>query len=197
MENNKSPGNDDLSKEFYCLFRDETKNIFINSLRESKYLKALSTYQRQAVIRLIEKLNKGKRFISNWRFISLLNVVQKLVSKTLAAKLKKSSSVFNWSWSDCIHQWQVLRRNLLFGKLEGYLLAIDFEKAFDSLNHSFLIATLEHYGFGNDFTEWIKILPKNQESCVINGGHTPKYLRLTRGARQGDSISDYVFILTS
>ena len=67
---------------------------------------------------------------------------------------------------------------MLFGKLEGYLLAIYFKKAFDSLNHSFLIAALEHYGFGNNFIEWIKILQKNQESCVISGGHTPKYFRL-------------------
>ena len=32
-------------------------------------------------------------------------------------------------------------------QLEGYLRAIDFEKAFDSLNHNFLITALEHYGF--------------------------------------------------
>ena len=51
-------------------------------------------------------------------------------------------------------------------QLEGYLVAIDFEKAFDSLNNNFLITVLEHYGFGNDFIEWI------QESCVINGGYT-------------------------
>ena len=83
------------------------------------------------------------------------------------------------------------------GKLEGYLVVIDFEKAFDSLNHNFLITVLEHYGFGNDFIEWIKILLKNQESCVINAGHSTKYVRLERGARQGDPISAYLFILAS
>ena len=35
-------------------------------------------------------------------------------------------------------------------KLEGYLVAINFKKTFDSLNHNFLITALEHYGFGND-----------------------------------------------
>ena len=43
--------------------------------------------------------------------------------------------------------------------------------------------------------EWIKILLKSQESCFINGGHTTKYSRLERGARQGDPISAYLFIL--
>ena len=43
--------------------------------------------------------------------------------------------------------------------------------------------------------EWIKILLKSQKSCFINGGHTTKYSRLERGARQGDPISAYLFIL--
>ena len=80
-------------------------------------------------------------------------------------------------------------------QLGGYLLSIGFEKTFDSLNHNFLITTLEHYGFGNDYIEWIKLLIKNQESCAINGCQTTKYFRLERGARQGDPISAYLFIL--
>ena len=83
MENNKSPGNDGLTKEFYCLFWNEIISIFVNLLKESKCLKALSTSQRQAII---EKLNKDKQFISNWRPISLVNVV---ISKTLGATFKK------------------------------------------------------------------------------------------------------------
>ena len=58
-----------------------------------------------------------------------------------------------------------------------------------------MITALEDYGFGNDFIEWIKILLKSQESCVINAGHTTKYFRLERGAGQEDLISAYLFIL--
>ena len=76
--------------------------------------------------------------------------------------------------------------------MSGYLLTVDFEKAFDSLNHKFLIAVLKKYGFGEDFIDWIKILLRNHESCVINGGHTTTYFCLERGARQGDPA--YLFI---
>ena len=90
--------------------------------------------------------------------------------------------------ADIIETWDL-------EELEGYVVAIDFEKAFGSLNRNFLITALEHYGFGNDFIDCIKILLKNQESSVINDGHTTKYFRLERGARQGDPISAYLFIL--
>ena len=80
-------------------------------------------------------------------------------------------------------------------KRSGYLLTVDLEKAFDSLNHKFLIAFLKKYGFGEDFIDRIKVLMRNQESCVINGGHTITYFHLERGARQDDPISAYLFIL--
>ena len=80
-------------------------------------------------------------------------------------------------------------------KIGGFLVPMDIEKAFDSLDHNFLISTLEKYGFGQNFILWIKILLNNQESCVINGGKTTKYFMLGRGARQGDSISAFLFIL--
>ena len=73
--------------------------------------------------------------------------------------------------------------------------ATDIEKAFDSLDYDFLMLTLEIYGFGKNFILWVKILLRDQESCVINGGTTTKYFSLGRGARQGDPISAILFIL--
>ena len=55
--------------------------------------------------------------------------------------------------------------------------------------------TLKAFGFGENFINWIKIILTNQESCVMNGGNSTGYFKLERGARQGDPISAYLFIL--
>ena len=49
----------------------------------------LSNSQKQAIIRLIEKKGKDRRYIKNWRPISLLNVDTKIASKALALRLEK------------------------------------------------------------------------------------------------------------
>ena len=81
MQNDKSPGNNGLTKEFYETFWDELKEIFVISVREAKEIGHLSTSQRQVIIKLIEKKDKDKRFMKNWRPISLLNVDSKIISK--------------------------------------------------------------------------------------------------------------------
>ena len=79
--------------------------------------------------------------------------------------------------------------------IEGILMTVDIEKAFDSIDHSFLMCVLKKFEFGNDFRKWIQILMKNPESCIINGGKTTPYFKLERGTRKGDPISAYLFIL--
>ena len=88
MPSNKSPGNDGLSKEFFETFWEKIKDVHINSLKQAKIKNTLSISQRQAVIKLLEKKDRDKRFVKNWRPISLLNVDTKILSKALAAKLK-------------------------------------------------------------------------------------------------------------
>ena len=77
----------------------------------------------------------------------------------------------------------------------GYLVTMDIEKAFDSLDHDFLVNVLNKFGFGSNFISWIKLLLNSQQSCVINGGNTTPYFNLEKGARQGDPVSAYLFIL--
>ena len=79
--------------------------------------------------------------------------------------------------------------------LNVYLVTIDIEKAFDSLNHSFFMAFLKKLGFGTSFLECSEDVLKNQELCVINATTTTAYFKLQKGTRQVDPISTYLFIL--
>ena len=54
-------------------------------------------------------------------------------------------------------------------------MTLNIEKAFDSVNHLFLIKAREKYCFKKDIIKWMQILIQNQESCVINGGTTTSY----------------------
>ena len=89
--------------------------------------------------------------------------------------------------SDILEIWNSL-------VLEGFLVTVDIEKAFDFVNHCFLLQILQKSGFGIDFVNWIKTI-LNQESCIINGGKTTKYFKLERGTQQVDPISAYLFTL--
>ena len=74
MKNGKSPGNDGLTKEFYKCFFNEICNQLIATLNESFTVGQLCTSQLQAIITLIEKKTKDKRFLKNQRPVSLVNV---------------------------------------------------------------------------------------------------------------------------
>ena len=65
MQNNKSPGNDGLIKEFFVTFWGDIKDTFLNSCCTAKLKKELITSQIQAVIKIIKKKDKDKRFIKN------------------------------------------------------------------------------------------------------------------------------------
>ena len=205
MEDNKSPGNDGLTKEFYTAFWTETKNPFLASVQAASVKGELSSSQRQAVIKLTEKEDRDKRLIKNWRPISLLNIDMKLITKVLATRLKKVlPSLISPNQTAYVENRFIGESGRLISdmleitktlKKEGFLITIDIEKAFDSVDHNFLLTSLDKYGFGEQFLSWIKTILKNQESCIINGGTTTKYFNLERGTRQGDPISAYLFIL--
>ena len=205
MSIGKSPGNDGLSIEFYKAFWDDLKPVLFDSYKYSRVVGELSSSQRQAIMKLIEKKDKDKRFIANWRPISLLNVDTKILSKCMASRLipvlptiisADQTAYVKGRFigesirliSDVLEMTQALN-------IPGYLLTIDLEKAFDSIDPIFLMACMEKMGFGPNFLAWVSILLKKNESCVSNGGHTTRYFHLKRGARQGDPIAAYFFII--
>ena len=79
--------------------------------------------------------------------------------------------------------------------LDAFVLAIDFEAAFDSLEWNFTWKVLAAYGFPNFYVDALKTVYKNIEACVVNGATTSPYFKTSRGARQGDPMSAILFIL--
>ena len=163
----KAPGNDGLTVEFYKVFWLLLGNLVVDCLNEAYDYGELSTSQKMAMIKLIEKKGKDKMHIKNWRPISLLNVDAKIASKALAKRLEtvlpliihgnqcayvKGRSIF-----DCT---RIIDDIMFYTKeknLSGLLLAIDFEKAFDSLDWTFLNKALSAFNFGQSLKKKLNL----------------------------------------
>ena len=89
MANNKSPGNDGLSKELYVCFFNEIHTYLLSTLNCSFSRGHMTSSHKQALIILIEKKGKDKRLLKNWRPISLINVDAKIALKALALRIRK------------------------------------------------------------------------------------------------------------
>ena len=165
----------------------------------------LSISQKQTVIKLNEKKDRDKRLIKNWRPIFLLNTDAKLISKILGKRIRKHlPSLISSNQTAYLDKRFISKGGRLISdileitdllKIKSLLVTVDIEKAFYSVDHQFLINVLKSSGFEKNVVRWIKILLKNQESCIINGGITTKYFKLETGIRQGDPISTYLLIL--
>ena len=153
---------------------------------------------------LIEKKDRDKRLVKNWRPISLINVDCKIASKALASRLKKViPQIIHYDQTAYVQGRNIGESIRLIGdlidhadkeNLDGMLFAADIEKAFDSLEHNFLFATLAKFGVGPDFIKWIKVLFFDAKSCVMNNGFSTGYFNLCHGTKQGDrSLHIYPF----
>jgi len=79
--------------------------------------------------------------------------------------------------------------------IRGLLMMLDFKKAYDLIEFPFLYKVLKKFNFGSMLVKWIKLFYTNIESCVTNNQITSQYFNVTRGLRQGDPLSSYLFIL--
>ena len=205
MENNKTPGTDGLTSEFYRYFWKLLGPFMVNSFNFAFQNGTLSISQRQAIISLIPKKKKKTEYLKNWRPVSLLNVDYKIATKTIALRLEKVLP-------NLIHPCQsgyvkgrfigesirLITDTMHFTKeknIPGVAVFLDFEKAFDSIEWNFIHKCLETFNFGSDLRQWIKVFYTNISSCVLNNGHASKHFLLERGVRQGCPLSGVLFVI--
>ena len=165
----------------------------------------MSVSQKLGVIILLPKPNKDKALLSNWRPISLLNQCYKILSGVLAERLKPTlPTVINQDQKgfvkgryigECIRTTYDVIEYAKNNNKVGLLLLIDFEKAFDSISHSFIVKTLHIFGYGYSFIKWINLILNDLSSCINHCGNITERFKVGRSCRQGDPISPYLFIL--
>ena len=130
----------------------------------------------------------------------------KIVSKALAKRLghilpdliqyNQNANVKGRSIFDAVRTIDDVLEYTKQSEQFGILVTIDFEKAFDSRDHKFLLKVLHTFNFGPSFIQWIRTFYSNVSSCFINNGFTRNYFSVDRGVRLGDPLSPLLFILS-
>jgi hypothetical protein len=207
LPNNKTPGSDGFTTNFYKFFWSKIKTLVYDSFQYSFKTGEMSIDQRRAIINLQPKPNKDIRYLKNWRPISLLNTDYKILTKSLANRLQtviptiisedQTGYVKGRYIGENIRSIIDILEHTSFKHNPGLMIFLDFEKAFDSLSWSFLNKTLSFFNFGENFISWIKTIYKNITACVTNNGYSTEFFQIKRGIRQGCPISALLFILTA
>jgi exonuclease III len=205
MKSDKSPGPDGLPKEFYLTFFDILGSTLVIILNLALINGQLSASQRLSFISLICKDNNNSENLRNWRPISLCCVDYKILTKVLSMRLGNVLENIIHSDQTCSIKGRTIFDNVhLLRNVQDYveqkqmgcgIVSLDFEKAFDRVEHTFLQRVLHAFGFGDTFCNWVDAIYTNIYSSVIVNNFVSNPFLLTRGVRQGCSLSPLLFVL--
>lgn len=200
---NKASGPDGLTSEFM------QKNWIVLSAQVMEIMQAF--HANSIDLSLINKANvvfipkkDSLEFVTDFRPISIVNIVPKLISKILASRLAcKMPELISPYQTACIKGRQISEnfnatRELLHHITDtgspAVLLKVDFAKAFDSIEWPFLLQVLATRGFSQVWIGWFKQILNTTTSKVING-EASAFFKHHRGLRQGDPLSPLLFNL--
>ena len=207
MKNNKTPGIDGITSEFLKVFWGTLKYIIHKAINASYDKGSMSQSMRTCIITCLPKGNKDRKFLKNWRPISLLSSIYKLMYGVIANRLRNTLDTIICNTQTGFLSGRQISDNtrLIYDlmhiaekkKLTGMLMLIDFEKAFDSISWNFLHNTLLFFGYSQSFIKWIKMFNNNIEAYVLQCGKLSPKITIGRDCRQGDPISSYLFLLAA
>ena len=200
-----APGPDGIPYSLIRHYWSTFGPLLLSAWQYSLATESLPPSHKVSYLRLIPKAGKDSRHIGNLRPITLSNTDHKLITKTYSRKL--TSMVAN-----CIGHEQTayipgrlindnIRAMLTTMDLadvdptvEGCIVSLDARKAFDSVDHRYIIRCLNAFGL-NSFVPIFKILYKDLTSDIILNGNVITGYRILRGVKQGDALSCILFIM--
>lgn len=203
MPNNKCPGNDGLSTEFYKMFWLKLKDHYCNAIQYAIANGCLHQSARMGIISLLPKKDKDTRYLKNARPLTLMNVDYKIYSKVLSLRLKEVLPYIIHDDQTGFMSGRDISLNIRkvldiiqyteINKIGAVVITIDYAKAFDSIEYEFIWNAMKYFNFGSVFIDYVKILFKESMARVINNGWLSEFIYPTRSTKQGCSTSPAIF----
>ncbi|XP_035843953.1 uncharacterized protein LOC110931403 [Helianthus annuus] len=200
----RAPGPDGFNFRFFKHFWRLFETDFVNILEDFYLTGKINRGCAASFIALIPK-KKDPVGLGDYRSISLVGVVNKVISKILANRMKLVlGSVISESQSAFLKDKFILDGPLVVSEIhtwlkkskkKAFILKIDFEKAYDNVNWNFVVGVLEQLGFPSRWCAWVRgILSSARASVLVNGSPTFDF-PCFKGMRQGDPLSLFLFLV--
>ncbi|KAL8128488.1 hypothetical protein V2J09_017643 [Rumex salicifolius] len=206
MGAHKAPGIDGFQPVFYhkCwVVVRESVTSFIRNFFSSG---VLPTAANETILHLIGKV-ASPEMVSQFRPISLCNVIYKMITKILSKRLQPLMDKLVRPMQSSFIPGRVITDNIVLvqelvhsmnrktGRKGWFIMKLDLEKAYDRLRWDFIEDTLRDTGIPDCWVQWIMECVSSPSMRVLWNGELTEPFTLTRGVRQGDSISPYHFVL--